>query len=74
MRNASQSKVKLDTKKLVRLRAKRQWTQKQAARKAKVSLPTYGNAERGLDLQAAKAGMIAAAYGVELAELEARSA
>ena len=70
----SKTKIALDGKKLVLMRAKRRWTQKQAARRAKVSLPTYGNAERGQEVQAANAGRIAAAYNVEVEELEAKSA
>lgn len=70
----SKTKIKFDAKKLVRLRAKNKWTQKQAARKAKVSLPTYGNAERGLEIQAANAGRIAEAFLTPLEQLEARSA
>lgn len=70
----SKTKVKLNARKLIHLRAKRQWTQKTAAMKAKVSLPTYGSAERGHEIQAAKAGKIAALYRMELEELEQKSA
>lgn len=74
MKYESITKIALDGRKLILLRAKRQWTQKAAARRAKVSAITYKNAERGLELQADKAGRIAKAYDMEVEQLEARSA
>lgn len=70
----SKTKIRLDGRKLVHLRAAKEWTQKQAAKKAKISLPTYGNAERGLEVQAVKAGLIAKAFHVPVEQLEARCA
>lgn len=70
----STTKIRLDARKLIRLRAKKEWTQAVAAKKARVSLPTYGNAERGAEVHAANAGKIARAFRVELEELEQKSA
>lgn len=74
MKYESKTKVRLNGRKLVLLRARLDWTQRTAARKARVSLPTYGNAERGLEVQAAKAGRIAKAFRVDLESLEEKSA
>jgi DNA-binding XRE family transcriptional regulator len=65
----SKTKIKLKGRALVMLRAKKQWTQKQAARKAGVSLWTYGFAEAGAELHAKSAGKIAELYGKDLEEL-----
>ena len=65
--------MKLDRSKLLQLRAKRQWTQKNVAAKAGVSLPTYHNAENGKDIQVVKAGKIAKALRVDLEDLEFES-
>jgi DNA-binding XRE family transcriptional regulator len=74
MTNQSNTKIRLKGRELVMLRAKKAWTQKQAAKKAKISLPTYLNAEKGMELHAAKAGMIAKLYKVDLEDLEDRCA
>lgn len=65
----NKTKVQLDAEKLISLRAKREWTQKTAAEKSRVSLPTYGNAERGNLIQLVKASRIAKAYRIPLEEL-----
>lgn len=69
-RYASKTKLRLNGKKLVHLRAGEKLTQDEAAKKAQVSTPTYKNAEAGCELQAANAGKIAEAFGVSLEELE----
>jgi transcriptional regulator with XRE-family HTH domain len=69
MKYDSTTKVRLNARKLVLLRASKEWTQKEAARKARVSLPTYRSAEGGLELQATSAGKIAKAYKLDLEEL-----
>lgn len=66
--------MKLDSNKLIQLRAKRGWRQIDVAAKASVSLPTYVNAEQGKNIQAVKAAKIAMAFRVELDELEQKSA
>lgn len=63
--------MRLDRKKLVYLRVDKKLTQKQAAKRAGVSLPTYNSAEAGNDIQPLKAGRIAEFYRVDLSDLEA---
>jgi hypothetical protein len=74
----SKTTIRLNGEKLIRLRAKRGWTQAEAARRCKlidermrgISIFCYGSAERGALLQAAKAGLIAKLYEVPLEQLE----
>lgn len=70
----SYSKIRLDGRKLARLRANKQLTQTDVARRAGIGRLCYVNAERGCLLQPAKAGAIAEFYNTPLEELEARSA
>jgi transcriptional regulator with XRE-family HTH domain len=75
---ASKTKIRLDGRKLVHLRADRGWTQAEAAERCKlidpakrgISIFCYGNAERGSELQATKAGLIARLYDIPLKQLE----
>lgn len=66
----SKTKIRLDGRKVIHLRAAKKWSQRTAAKKAKVDYATYRSAETGADLQAIKAARIATLYGVNLADLE----
>lgn len=70
----SKSKVKLKAESLLQWRARREFSQKAAAEKAGVSLPTYRNAEYGKEVQLVSASRIAKALRVPLELLEERSA
>lgn len=70
----NKTKIRLNARKLIRLRADREWTQAVAARNAGISRPCYINAESGGAIQAAMAGKIAKLYGHDVDELEAQSA
>lgn len=70
----SKTKVRLKTKALRRWRARKEFTQKEAAEFAGVSIPTYQNAEYGKELQLVKASRISKAVRIPLDELEERSA
>ena len=63
--------MQFDPKKLTKLRGTA--TQERAAKKARVSLPTYNRAEKGKDISSRIAAKIAGAYGKEPEELERRN-
>lgn len=63
--------MKLDQSKLIRLRAKKEWTQVEVAVYAGISQPTYNRAENGKEIQPLKAQKIAKVFNVKLEELVA---
>lgn len=65
-------KITLDPRKLQELRAKKDKTQTQAARLAKVSWQTLQRAENGIAVSIAMATKIAEFYGKKLGALETR--
>lgn len=70
----SKTKVKLKTDVLLKWRAKREFTQAQAAEFVGVSAPTYKNAEYGNEIQLLSASRISKRIRVPLEELEERTA
>lgn len=68
----SHSKIRLDKKRLARLRAGREWTQAMAARNAGISREAYLSAESGNEIQAVTAGKIAKLFGADVEDIEAK--